>query len=183
MVLQALLREGTYLSPAGSISFQRLPVSCCISPPQACTYKNNQAGHQGHTSPMGLQGAWQVTLRPLRLQASLLKHAEERVMCLRLSYAWWSRALQVVSLHLHGISLWDSLSLLEGEGGNWREARHQGKDTAQHVLADFAHSQFAAPEEGSGCWREQRQTGFRRSPGSGWAEIRIHNQHGQQMWV
>lgn len=89
----------------------------------------------------------------------------------------------MVSLHLPGISIWDSLSLLEGEGGNWKEARHQGKGTAQHVLADFVHSQFAAPEEGSGGWREQRQAGFRRSPGSGWAEIRIHNQHGQQMWV
>lgn len=59
------------------------------------------------------------------------------------------------------------------------EARHQGKGTAR-VLADFAHSQFTASEEGPGGWREQRQASFSRSPGS---EIKIHNQHGQQVCV
>lgn len=57
------------------------------------------------------------------------------------------------------------------------------RERAQQVLADFLHSQFTAPKEGPGDWREQRQAGVSRSPGSGWAEVRIDNQCGQQTWV
>lgn len=32
-------------------------------------------------------------------------------------------------------------------------------------------------KEGPGGWREQRQAGFSRLPGSGWVEFRIYNQH------
>lgn len=37
-------------------------------------------------------------------------------------------------------------------------------------------------EEGPGGWREQRQAGFSRLPGSGWVELRIYKQHGHRYW-
>lgn len=76
-----------------------------------------------------------------------------------------SRPLCVFSLHLPCIPLGDHLSFLAGEGRSPREAKHQGKGTAQQVLADFIHSQFTVPEEGPEGWKEQRQAGFSRSPG------------------
>lgn len=39
------------------------------------------------------------------------------------------------------------------------------------------------PEEGPGDWRNQRQVGFSRLPESGWVELRIYNQHGQQILI
>lgn len=45
------------------------------------------------------------------------------------------------------------------------------------MLADIVHLELAVFEEGPGEWREQRQAGF------SWSEMRIHNPHGQQLWI